>query len=92
GQQMQKGAQAARQQAELDALAPEGVSEPVARGSWAQMPDGFYVRYLPETRALIKLQLIVPETVSAGTVFDPTQYLAVLGQVPSDRLGITLRP
>ena len=87
GQQMQKGAEDARQQAELDAL-----SAPVARGSWAQMPDGFYVRYLPEGNALTRLQLIVPETVSAGIVFDPTQYLAVLGQMPSERLGITLRP
>lgn len=83
---MQQGAQAAQQQAELNAL-----SEPVARGAWAQMPGGFYVRYLPEGYTRTKLQLIVPETVSSAT-FDPTQYLAVLGQVPSERLGITLRP
>jgi hypothetical protein len=83
---MQQGAENARQQAEANAL-----SEPVARGAWAQMPGGFYVRYLPEGYTRTRLQLIVPETVSSAT-FDPTQYLAVLGQMPSERLGITLRP
>ena len=83
---MQQGAENARQQAEMNAL-----SEPVVRGAWAQMPGGLYVRYLPEGYTRTKLQLIVPETVSTAT-FDPTQYLAVLGQVPSERLGISLRP
>ena len=85
-QQMQPGAASAQAQAELDAL-----PEPVARGAWAQMQAGFYVRYLPEGYVKTRLQIIVPDS-AAGATFDPTQYLAVLGQAPSERLGISLRP
>ncbi len=69
---------------------------PVVRGTWAQMPGGFYVRYLPDGYMKTRLQLMVPdEAVSqakAPLTFDPTEYLAVLGQAPSERIGITLRP
>lgn len=91
GKQMEKNADAMP----LDVNA---LPEPVARGTWAQMPGGFYVRYLPEGYVKTRLQIIVPETAVSQTdaktplTFDPTQYLAVLGQVPSERLGITLRP
>ena len=68
------------------------------RGSWAQMPGGFYVRYLPESYVRTKLQVIVPEAameqVDLGKplTFDPTQYLAVHVGAPAQRLGISLRP
>lgn len=68
------------------------------RGSWAQMPGGFYVRYLPESYSKTKLQVIVPEAAmehvdpKAPLTFDPTQYLAVHVGTPAQRLGITLRP
>jgi len=90
GQLSQMGAQAQQNaDAQINAL-----PEPVARGAWAQMPGGFYVRYLPEGYAKTRIQIIVPEAASSGSplTFDPTQYLAILGQVPSERLGITLRP
>jgi hypothetical protein len=67
------------------------------RGSWAQMPGGFYVRYLPESYVRTKLQVIVPEAAmehvdpKAPLTFDPTQYLAVHVGTPAQRLGITLR-
>jgi hypothetical protein len=74
------------------------MTEPVARGTWAQMPGGFYVRYLPDGYARTRLQLIVPSEALAQAdpksplTFDPTQYLAVLGIAPGERIGITLRP
>jgi hypothetical protein len=68
------------------------------RGSWAEMPGHFYVRYLPESYSKTKLQIIVPEAAfehvdpNAPLVFDPTQYLAVHVGTPAQRLGISLRP
>ena len=91
GAQMQKNADNAASMPDINSL-----PDPVARGAWAQMPGGFYVRYLPEGYTKTRLQLIVPDTIASADgkplTFDPTQYLAVLGQVPSERLGITLRP
>jgi hypothetical protein len=71
---------------------------PVARGTWAQMPGGFYVRYLPEGFMKTRVQVIVPDAAIAQAdpanplVFDPTLYLAILCQAPAERLGLTLRP
>lgn len=68
------------------------------RGTWAQMPGGFYVRYLPEAAARTRLQIIVPETAMAQVdpsrplTFDPTQYVAVHAGAPPQTLGLTLRP
>jgi len=71
-------------------------SLPVARGVWALMPGGFFLRYLPEGCSKIRLQIIVPEALgvssTAPLLFDPTQFLAVYTQVPALRLGVTLRP
>ena len=70
----------------------------LVRGTWAQMPGGFYVRYLPEGYARTRLQLIVPEAAFEGVdakkplTFDPARYLAVHAGTPAQRLGITLRP
>jgi len=69
----------------------------VPRGTWAQMPGGFYVRYLPEGYARAHVQVIVPQAAIDGAdpkrplVFDPTQFLAVHCQTPPQRLGISLR-
>jgi hypothetical protein len=69
-----------------------------ARGTWAQMPGGFYLRYLPEGYAKIRVQVIVPDAAMEGAdpkkplTFDPTQYLAVHAGTPAQRLGISLRP
>jgi hypothetical protein len=68
------------------------------RGAWAQMPGGFYVRYLPDGYTKTRLQIIVPEAAMEQVdpkkplTFDPTQYLAVHAGTPAQRLGITLRP
>jgi hypothetical protein len=68
------------------------------RGSWAEMPGGFFVRYLPESYVRTKIQVIVPEAAmehvdaKAPLTFDPTQYLAVHVGTPAQRLGISLRP
>jgi len=90
-QQMQQQAAAnSAFKAEAEAEAP------VVRGTWAMMPGGFYVRYLPDGYVKTRLQLMVPDEAVAQAqsplTFDPTQYLAVLGQAPSERLGISLRP
>jgi len=90
----------------LNGLAGAGSSAPslassdglIVRGTWAQMPGGFFVRYLPDGAAKTRVQVIVPETAVAQAAtdkpltFDPTQYLAVYGQAPAQRLGISLRP
>lgn len=91
--------QAAKAAAVLPAIGASGsaaaVTEPAARGTWAQMPGGFYVRYLPEGFTKTRLQVIVPDAAIAQAanplVFDPTQYLAVLSIAPSERIGISLR-
>lgn len=68
------------------------------RGSWAEMPGGYFVRYLPESYVRTKIQVIVPEAAmehvdpKTPLTFDPTQYLAVHVGTPAQRLGITLRP
>jgi hypothetical protein len=66
----------------------------VARGTWVQMPDGFYLRYLTDLKG-VHVQVAVPEEVVKGgktVTFDPTQYVAVYGGTPAQRLGISLRP
>jgi hypothetical protein len=84
-------------------LAPGFKSEadadaPVARGTWAQMPGGFFVRYLPDGYMKTRVQVIVPDKAieqadpKTPLTFDPTQYLAILCQAPGERIGITLRP
>jgi hypothetical protein len=71
---------------------------PVARGTWAQLPGGFFVRYLPEGYMKTRVQVVVPDAATqqadpkAPLTFDPTQYLAILCQAPGERLGVTLRP
>jgi hypothetical protein len=86
---------------DMQALSPASAlpaGEIVVRGTWAKMPGGFYVRYLPEGFARTKVQVMVPEAVllsedpEALITFDPVQYLAVYTQAPVQRLGITLRP
>jgi hypothetical protein len=93
-----KQLQQMQQQAEANAAfnAQPDAAAPVVRGTWVQMPGGFYLRYLPDGFAKTRLQLMVPDEAVAQAqsqlTFDPTQYLAVLGQAPSERIGITLRP
>jgi hypothetical protein len=70
----------------------------VVRGTWAEVPGGFFVRYLPDGGGRTRLQVIVPGTAIAQAdpdkplLFDPTQYLAVYGQTPPQRLGLSMRP
>jgi len=88
-----------QQQASMPAFnADAAASEPVLRGTWVQMPGGFYVRYLPDGYMKTRVQLMVPDAaISDGDgksplTFDPTQFLAVLGGAPPERIGISLRP
>ena len=100
---------APKQAAQAPAIAPitpggsdgddgDGMDLPAVRGTWAQMPGGFYVRYLPDGWARTRIEVMVPDAALAKAdpkqplTFDPTQYLAILSQVPAQRLGITLRP
>jgi hypothetical protein len=75
-------------------IAPQ--TQPVARGTWLEMPGGFYLRYLPEGATRMRIQLFVPDTAivaakGTGLTFDPTEYVALLSQAPFSRIGITLR-
>lgn len=98
GAQPQQNTTGASGQGGGDSSSPQSSYLPVARGTWAQMPGGFYVRYLPQRPGKTRLQVMVPDTAiaqadpSAPLVFDPTQYVAVCGQSQGLRLGITMRP
>jgi hypothetical protein len=65
--------------------------------AFVQMPGGFYVRYLPDQMASVRIQVVVPSPATASAAakapltFDPTQYLAISAGVPRQRLGATLR-
>ena len=66
------------------------------RGTWVEMPRGFYVRYLPQSRSRIRIQVIVPDTIVfnndiSPVGFNPTEYIAVSWQTPAQRLGISMR-
>jgi hypothetical protein len=67
------------------------------RGTWAEMPAGFYLRYLPEAAGRTRVQIFVPGAAlrladaNHPLVFDPTRYLAILSQSPYERIGIALR-
>jgi|GEM_PF-2520493 len=92
-----KQIQQMRQQADANAAfnAQPDAAAPVVRGTWVQMPGGFYLRYLPDGFVKTRLQLMVPDEAIAQAqsqlTFDPTQFLAVLGQAPSERIGISMR-
>jgi len=83
----------------LDDLQPLQSSDdgPVLRGTWAKMPGGFYVRYLPDSLVKTRFQVIVPEdagsedNLKTPLLFDPTRWLAVFAVAPNVRLGITMR-
>ena len=63
---------------------------PIEKGSWIKMPGGFYVRYLSDEYAKMRLQLMVPPSLSGQPIkFDPTHYVAVA--LPFQRLGVTMR-
>lgn len=97
-QQMAQWKQMQQQQAANSTFSVDpATAEPVLRGTWAQMPGGFYVRYLPEGFMKTRLQLMVPDAaVNADAktplTFDPTQFLAVLAGAPPERIGVSLRP
>lgn len=65
----------------------------IERGAWTKMPGGFYLRYLPDGFAKVRVQLMVPASVADGArvTFDPTQCIAVSGGPTSQRVGITMR-
>ena len=77
---------------------PTLIAPPTVKGTWAQLPGGFFVRYVPEGYVRVHLQVIVPDAAMEGIdpkkplTFDPTQYLAVHMGSPAQTLGITLRP
>jgi hypothetical protein len=65
----------------------------IPRGTWVLMPEGYYLRYLPEGRDKMRVQLIVPESairLAENHVigFALTEYVAVSG---SQRVALTMR-
>ena len=68
---------------------------PVERGRWVLMPGAFYLRYLPDRAAKIRVELLVPEAVGNDTkhpaLFDPAAWLAVYSNSPALRLGVSCR-
>jgi hypothetical protein len=95
GQMRQDAGGAGAPQAFKDAAS---FAQPVVRGTWGEMPGGYFVRYLPEGSAKTRVEVIVPDAAlaqadpKAPLVFDPTQFLAVYTQSPALRLGVTMRP
>jgi len=66
------------------------------RDQWYKNPDGYYVKYLPDTYKNTKIQLYVPQDCVDSTlkrngnyvVFDPTTMIIVPAYSNSQRLGV----
>lgn len=66
---------------------------PVPRGTWTEMPGGYYLRLLPEGYTTTKVQLFVPDDVGAlKPTLDITSFIGVSKVPHSVRLAFTTRP
>lgn len=74
--------------------APRGPgSVEVPRGRWSLVPDGFYVRYLPNSYTNTVLEIDVPEGCPAiGHEFNPATHIATPCDTARQRLIQSARP
>lgn len=72
----------------LSGNAPMGEgSQGVPRGRWSLHPDGYWIRYLPETYSRTVVEIWLPQGFpSVGREFDPATHIAVPGNTSRQRL------
>jgi hypothetical protein len=72
----------------LSGMAPLGEgSQAVPSGRWSQHPDGYFVRYLPQSYSHTLVEIWVPQGSSAvGKEYDPATHIAVPGNTSRQRL------
>lgn len=62
-------------------------SRDVPSGRWSLHPDGYYIRYLPQSYTNTIVQIWVPQgSPGAGKEFDPATHIAVPGNTARQRL------
>jgi hypothetical protein len=78
----------------LAGAAPMGPgSEEIPRGRWSLHPDGYYIRYLPESYTNTVVEIWVPQgSPAVGREYDPATHIAVPGNTARQRLIQSGRP
>lgn len=78
----------------LSGNAPLGPgSQDVPSGRWSIHPDGYYVRYLPESYSSTRVEIWVPQgSPAVGKEYDPATHIAVPGNTARQRLIQSGRP
>jgi len=78
----------------LAGMAPMGEgSRAVPSGRWSLHPDGYYVRYLPQSYTNTVVQIWVPQgSPAVGKEYDPATHIAVPGNTARQRLIQSGRP
>lgn len=68
-------------------------SSDVPNGRWSLHPDGYYVRYLPQSYTNTVVEIWVPQgSPAAGREYDPATHIAVPGNTNRQRLIQSGRP
>ena len=78
----------------LSGAAPMGPgSQEIPRGRWSAHPDGYYIRYLPESYTNTVVEIWVPQgSPAVGKEYDPATHIAVPGNTARQRLIQSGRP
>ena len=78
----------------LTGAAPIGPgSQEIPRGRWSIHPDGYYIRYLPESYTNTVVEIWVPQgSPAVGKEYDPATHIAVPGNTARQRLIQSGRP
>jgi len=78
----------------LSGAAPMGPgSQDIPSGRWSIHPDGYYVRYLPESYSHTVVEIWVPQgSPAVGKEYDPATHIAVPGNTSRQRLIQSGRP
>ncbi len=68
-------------------------SEEVPTGRWSKHPDGYFIRYLPQSYTNTIVEIWVPQgSPAAGREYDPATHIAVPGNTNRQRLIQSGRP
>ena len=72
----------------LAGMAPVGIgSREVPTGRWSLHPDGYYIRYVPQSYTNTIVQIWVPQgSPAVGKEYDPATHIAVPGNTARQRL------
>lgn len=78
----------------LTGAAPMGPgSQEIPRGRWSAHPDGYFIRYLPESYTNTMVEIWVPQgSPAVGKEYDPATHIAVPGNTARQRLIQSGRP